>query len=79
MNVIVCYAPTNDSDDVTKEDFSIALSSCLAKISPPNDITVLFGDFNATVYNDMGVWRGTVGLLSPDPLNDNGLRLLELW
>ena len=46
--------------------------------STPHDITVLLGDFNATVRDDMGVWRGTVGPVSPDPLNDNGLRLLEL-
>ncbi|XP_065574974.1 uncharacterized protein LOC136036596 [Artemia franciscana] len=26
----------------------------------------------------MCVWRGTVGPVSPDPINDNGLRLLEL-
>ena len=45
---------------------------------PPYDITVLLGDFNATVRDDIGLWRGTVGPVSPDPLNDNGLRLLEL-
>ncbi|XP_065583485.1 craniofacial development protein 2-like [Artemia franciscana] len=77
MTVITCYAPTNDSDDATKEDFYSALSRCLA-IVPPHDITVLLGDFNATVRDDMGLWRGTVGPVSPDPLNDNGLRLLEL-
>ena len=78
MTVIICYAPTNDSDDATKEDFYSALSRCLATVPPPHDITVLLGDFNATVRDDMGLWRGTVGPVSPDPLNDNGLRLLEL-
>ncbi|XP_065571883.1 uncharacterized protein LOC136034565 [Artemia franciscana] len=34
MTVIVCYAPTNDSDDVTKEDFYSALSRCLATVPP---------------------------------------------
>ncbi|XP_065578598.1 craniofacial development protein 2-like [Artemia franciscana] len=77
MTVIVCYAPTNDSDDATKEDFYSALSRCLVTV-PPHDITVLLGDFNATVHDDMGLWRGTVGPVSPHPLNDNGLRLLEL-
>ena len=76
MTVIVCYAPTNDSDDATKEDFYSALSRCLATVPPPHDITVLLGDFNATVRDDMGLWRGTVGPVSLDPLNDNGLHLL---
>lgn len=77
MTIFVCYAPTNDSDDVTKEEFYSALSRCLSTVSP-HDVTVLLGDFNATVRDDMGVWRGTIGPVSPDPLNDNGLRLLEL-
>ncbi|XP_065557775.1 uncharacterized protein LOC136025720 [Artemia franciscana] len=54
-----------------------ALSRCLATVLP-HDITVLLGDFNAIVHDDMGVWRGTDGPVSPDPLNDNVLRLLEL-
>ncbi|XP_065574953.1 uncharacterized protein LOC136036578 [Artemia franciscana] len=43
-----------------------------------HDITVLLGDFNATVHDDVGVWSSTVGPISPDPLNDNRLPLLEL-
>ena len=50
----------------------------LQQYPPPHDITVLLGDFNVTVRDDMGVWRGTVGPVSPDPLDDNGLRLVEL-
>ena len=46
--------------------------------STPHDITVLLGDFNATVRDDMGVWHGIAGPVSSDPLNDNGFRLLEL-
>ena len=34
MTVIVCCAPTNDSDDATKEDFYSALSRCLATVPP---------------------------------------------
>ena len=77
MTVIVSYAPTNDSDDATKKDFYSALSRCLATV-PHHDIIVLLGDFNATVRDDMGVWRGTFGPVSPEPLNDNGPCLLEL-
>ena len=43
-----------------------------------HDITALLGDFNATVRNDMGVWYSTGSPVSPDPLTDNGLCLLEL-
>ena len=35
MTVIVCYAPTNDSDDATKEDFYSAFSRCHATVPPP--------------------------------------------
>ncbi|XP_065568955.1 uncharacterized protein LOC136032612 [Artemia franciscana] len=35
MTVIVCYAPTSNSGDVTKEDFYSALSRCLATVLPP--------------------------------------------
>ncbi|XP_065565945.1 craniofacial development protein 2-like [Artemia franciscana] len=78
MTVIVCYAPTNDSDDVTNKDFNSALSRCLATVPPSHDITVLLGDFNATFRDDMDVWCSTIGPLSPDPLNKNGLCQLKL-
>ncbi|XP_065575362.1 26S proteasome non-ATPase regulatory subunit 1-like [Artemia franciscana] len=35
MTVIVCHAPTNDSDDATKEDIYSVLSRCLATVPPP--------------------------------------------
>ena len=78
MTVFVCYAPTNDSDDVTKENFYSDMSKFLATVPPPNDITVLLGDSNVKVHDDMGVWRGKIGPASPDSLKDNGLNLLEL-
>ncbi|XP_065582122.1 uncharacterized protein LOC136041399 [Artemia franciscana] len=34
MTVTVCYAPTNDFDDATSEDFYSALSRCLATVPP---------------------------------------------
>ena len=77
MTVILCYAPTNDSDDATKEDFYSALSRCLATVPPPHDITVLLGDFNATVRDDMGLWRGTVGPVSPTHLTTMGSAYLN--
>ncbi|XP_065572953.1 uncharacterized protein LOC136035238 [Artemia franciscana] len=77
MTVIVCYAPTNDSDDTTKEEFYSALTKFFMTLSP-YDTTVLLDDFNTTVRDDMGVWRGTTGPVSSNPLNDNGPCLLEL-
>jgi len=77
MNIIVCYAPTKDSKETTKEKFYSALTKYLTTVSP-HYITVLLGNLNATVRDDMGVWRCTIGPVCPDPLNDNGHRLLEM-
>jgi len=77
MTVLVCYAPTNEADDEAKETFYSALANELSKISP-HDIVILLGDMNATVSDNHDLWRQVIGPVIPDPLNDNGLRLLQL-
>ncbi|VDP30499.1 unnamed protein product [Schistosoma margrebowiei] len=51
MNIIQCYAPTNDSNDDIKDQFYDRLQStienCLRK-----DLTILMGDLNAKVGID---------------------------
>lgn len=48
MNVITCYAPTDDSNDDDKHQFYERLQSIIAEC-PRKDLTIVMGDLNATV------------------------------
>nr|KAG5689191.1 hypothetical protein BaRGS_004025 [Batillaria attramentaria] len=48
MNVIQCYAPTDDSDDIDKDRFYSRLQSTVEKY-PERDITIMMGDLNAKI------------------------------
>ncbi|VDP49216.1 unnamed protein product [Schistosoma margrebowiei] len=62
MNIIQCYAPTNDSNDDIKDQFYGRLQSVVEKC-PRNDLTILMGDLNAKVgidnteYEDIMNWE----------------------
>ncbi|VDO57934.1 unnamed protein product [Schistosoma margrebowiei] len=51
MNIIQCYAPTNDSNDDIKDQFYERLQSVIEKC-PRKDLTILMGDRNAKVGMD---------------------------
>ena len=51
LNIIQCYAPTNDADDETKDEFYQLLEETTRKLST-KDITIVMGDMNAKVGND---------------------------
>ena len=48
LNIIQCYAPTNDKDEGTKVDFYNKLQTVLDKMKE-KDVTILMGDFNAKI------------------------------
>ncbi|ESO12220.1 hypothetical protein HELRODRAFT_62108 [Helobdella robusta] len=76
MPVIVCYAPTNEATDETKNFFYSALEDSFCFIRPA-DFIICLGDFNAVTGVDrcMLVVVGPFGSGSP---NDNSDRSLEL-
>ncbi|VDP31478.1 unnamed protein product [Schistosoma mattheei] len=51
MNIIQCYAPTNDSSDDIKDQFYERLQSIIEKCQR-KDLTILMGDLNAQVGID---------------------------
>ena len=57
LNIIQCYAPTNDVEEEKKDDFYQQLQAVIDRRGA-KDITILMGDFNAKA--DYGyTWTGT--------------------
>ncbi|VDP51661.1 unnamed protein product [Schistosoma margrebowiei] len=74
MNIIRCYAPTNDSNDDIKDQFYERLQSVIEKC-PRKDLTILMGDLNAKVgINNTGYEAlqrfNTAFLRDTDKLNE---------
>ena len=51
LNIIQCYAPTNDTEEDKKADFYHQLQAVLDR-QKTKDITILMGDFNAKIGAD---------------------------
>lgn len=73
MDMIQCYAPTNDSEDEVKDQFYHRLQSVIDNF-PERGVTILIGDFNAKIGSDNIGYKEVVGQHGLGVMNDNGER-----
>ncbi|KAH9588391.1 Craniofacial development protein 2 [Schistosoma haematobium] len=77
MNVIQCYAPTNDSNDDIKDQFYERLQSIIEKCLR-KELTILMGDLNAKVEIDNTGYEDIMGRHGLGERNENGERFANL-
>ena len=77
VNVTIrVYAPTNDADEQTKEDFYGKLQEVTEQVHN-HDILIITGDMNAKVGNLVNGLERVMGRHGLGSANDNGERLKE--
>ncbi|VDO69717.1 unnamed protein product [Schistosoma margrebowiei] len=77
MNIIQCYAPTNDYNEDAKDEFYDRMQSIIEKY-PTKDLTILVGDFNAKVGTDNTRYEDIMGRHRLGERNKNGERFANL-
>ena len=73
MNVIQCYAPTNDGSDTDKDAFYSRLQSVVQSCSRRN-VIILMGDFNAKIGSNNQGFEAVMGHHGLGEMNENGER-----
>ena len=77
MTIIQVYAPTNDADQESKDDFYNRLQDILDHQSAKN-ITILMGDLNAKIGNQNVGYERVMGKHGLGEMNENGEQLADL-
>ena len=77
LNIIQCYAPTNDADKEKKDTFYEQLQSVIDKGGNKN-MTILMGDFNAKIGSDNTGYEDVMGTHGLGMMNENGERFADL-
>ncbi|VDP53709.1 unnamed protein product [Schistosoma margrebowiei] len=78
MNIIQCYAHTNDNNDIINDQFYDRLQSIVEKC-PRKDLTILMGDLNAKVGIDNTGYEDIMGQHGLGERNENGERFANLY
>lgn len=76
MDVIQCYAPTNESSDGTKEEFYERLLG-IVQSRPERNMVIAMGDFNAKIGSDNRGYEEIMGQQGLGVMNDNGERFAD--
>ena len=76
LNIVQCYAPTNDSDEEDKCEFYDRLQSVLDKC-PGRDVTIVMGDLNAKIGEDNTGYEEVMGRHGLGEMSDNGERFTD--
>nr|KAG5706894.1 hypothetical protein BaRGS_021400 [Batillaria attramentaria] len=77
LNIIQCYAPTNDAEEEKKDDFYQQLQTVIDR-GGAKDMTILMGDFNAKIGSDNTGYENTMGTHGLGQMNENGERFADL-
>ena len=77
LNIIQCYATTNDAEEEKKDDFCQQLQAVLDRRGA-KDITILMGDFNAKIGMDNTGYEDTMRTHGLGQMNENGERFADL-
>ena len=77
MNIIQCYAPTNESNEADKEEFYNRLQTIIENC-PSRDLNIVMGDLNSKVGSDNQGYEEVMGQQGLGQMNDNGERFADL-
>ena len=77
MNIIQCYAPSNDTEEGKADDFYQQLQAVLDRRGA-KDITILMGDFNVRIGMEETGYGNTMGTHGQGQMNENGERFADL-
>lgn len=77
FNIILinCYAPTEDKEEETKNDFYKQLEALYDAI-PQNMVKIVLGDFNAKIGKEID-YKPTIGQSLHNNSNDNRVRVIS--
>ena len=76
LDVILVYAPTNEAEEDTKEQFYARLSAVLDQ-RPRRNMVIVMGDLNAKVGDDNEGYETVMGKEGLGDMNDNGERFAD--
>ena len=77
LTLVHVYAPTEDADDQTKDDFYTRLQDVLDNRNM-HDMLIVTGDMNAKVGYDRESYETVIGINGMGQRNDNGKRLCDI-
>ncbi|XP_039296210.1 craniofacial development protein 2-like [Nilaparvata lugens] len=78
VSLIQIYAPTDDSAELERETFYLALQETVDKARQYAEHLIIMGDWNARVGNDITIGHGCLGKHGAESvLNGSGKRMLQ--